>query len=102
MSSLRRLEAGPFRVEQAYRLEDIQEGRYRLLPVDLLFDGVPALTLDAENEKRLRNGQPLPSGLGEEGFASGMVRLYSENREFLALASSDAGSLRVIKSFYEV
>ncbi|MBR0160633.1 MAG: tRNA pseudouridine(55) synthase TruB [Oscillospiraceae bacterium] len=103
MSSLRRLEAGLFKVENALTLEQIQEAasagavEQLLLPADSLFLDRRALVLNAGDEKRVRNGGPFRSGEPD-----GPVRLYSASGEFLAIAEITRGECRPIKSFFEV
>ena len=103
MAALRRLEAGAFTVEEAHSLEEIaqasSEGRAEtlLLPVDTLFRGVPAETVGAAAEKKIRNGNTFRTSLPD-----GTLRLYSETGEFLALARAENGVCRTIKSFFEV
>ena len=98
MSSLRRLRAGPFRLEEAVSLETVLErGEACLLPQDSLFRDRPALTLDGEQARRVRCGNDIPA----EGEA-GQYRLYGPEGEFLALAALEAGRAKIIKSFFEV
>ena len=98
MSSLRRLRAGPFRLEEAVSLETVLErGEACLLPLDSLFRDRPALTLDGEQARRVRCGNDIPA----EGEA-GQYRLYGPEGEFLALAALEAGQAKIIKSFFEV
>ena len=98
MSSLCRLRAGPFRLEEAVSLETVLErGEACLLPLDSLFRDRPALTLDGEQARRVRCGNDIPA----EGEA-GQYRLYGPEGEFLALAALEAGRAKIIKSFFEV
>ena len=103
MAALRRLEAGCFTVEEAHTLEEIAEaaaeGRAEtlLLPTDTLFRDVPAETVGSVAEKRVRNGNTFRTSSPD-----GMLRLYSETGEFLALTRAENGECRTIKSFFEV
>ena len=103
MSSLRRLEAGEFQLEDAHTLDEViaaaDEGRAEtlLLPVDSLFSAYPELRVDAAGERRIRCGNTL-----SVEAASGRYRLYGKSGEFLALARVDSGELKTIKSFFEV
>lgn len=104
MSSLRRLEAGRFSVEQAYTLAQVQqaadEGRAEslLLPLDMMFAEYRALSVDAEAEHRIRSGNTayLPD------TPDGTWRVYGESGGFLALSRTENGILTTIKSFFEV
>ena len=103
MAALRRTEAGRFSVDQASTLEDVSqaaaEGRAEqlLLSTDLLFSDVPAATVTAAEETRIRNGNSFPLQAED-----GVLRLYGGSGEFLALARVADGECRAIKSFYEV
>lgn len=99
MSSLRRLRAGAFRIEEASPLEEVLApgGEARILPLDSLFRAYPALTLDGEQERRCRCGNSFRADA-----ADGTYRLYDAAGEFLALASAEGGVVTTIKNFFEV
>ena len=103
MSSLRRVQAGDFRVENAHTIARIQqaadEGRAEslLLPTDSLFREYPALTASPKTEQRLRCGNRIRCTARE-----GNYRVYSENGEFLLIGQVSGGELKTIKSFFEV
>ena len=103
MSSLRRVQAGQFSVDQAVTLEQVQimadEGRAEelLLPVDSLFDQYPACFVDAAQEKKIRCGNQMESGL-----AVGMYRVYNQGGDFLMLGRAEDGKMKTVKSFFEV
>ena len=104
MSSLRRMAAGRFSVEDAYTLTDVQQAADNeraeelLRPIDSLFQAYPALTVTGAAEKKIRNGQGFLSDKADPG----PVRLYSQKGEFLALGNAENGSVSIIKSFFEV
>lgn len=103
MSSLRRVKAGVFSIEDAYTIDEIQaladEGQLStaIIPVDRLFDEYPALKVNSAGEKKLRNGNIIKCASG-----NGTFRVYSESGEFLLLGEVKDGSLRTIKNFFEV
>ncbi len=103
MSSLRRMQAGDFRLEYAYTLSQVQEAADRgeaerlLRHVDSLFDAYPALTVAEKGEQRLRCG-----GTAAVTAADGNYRVYGSKGDFLALGSVSNGECRSIKSFFEV
>lgn len=100
MASLRREQAGSYTLAQAVRLEDLlhhPEPASLLLPVDSLFSALPALTLSEPQEKKCRNGAAFSAALPE-----GRWRLYGLDGEFLALAAAKDGTVKTIKSFFEV
>ena len=103
MSSLRRIRAGDFSLENAWTLQQVQvaadEGRAEelLLPLDCLFPQ-PKLTVTAAQEKRIRCG----NSVRISGFTDGEYRVYGGEGEFLALVRIQDGELKTIKSFFEV
>lgn len=103
MSSLRRVCAGGFSVEQAHKLSEVQryadEGRAEelLIPVDMLFAEYKKCSASAKDEKRIRCGNEYKTDL-----ADGEYRVYSEAGEFLMLGRAEKGMMKTIKSFFEV
>ena len=103
MSSLRRVEAGQFSVDQAVTLSQVQQmadaGRMEelLLPVDSLFQAYPHCTASASQEKKIRCGNQVKTGL-----AGGDYRVYTESGEFLMLGRVEDGIMKTVKSFFEV
>ena len=103
MSSLRRVQAGRFRVDEAVTLSQVQqmadEGRAEelLLPVDSLFMQLERCTAGAAQEKKIRCGNPVKTGL-----ADGDYRVYAESGEFLMLGRVENGVMNTVKSFFEV
>ena len=105
MSSLRRVKAAGFTLEDAVTLEAVQaaadrgEGEALLLPVDAYFSALPMLALNnAGAEKRLRNG----AALTVRDVPDGEYRVYGMDRTFLALGRAAGGTLTTVKSFFEV
>ena len=105
MSSLRRVQAAGFTLEDAVSLEAVQaavdrgEGESLLLPVDCCFAGLPMLVLkNAGAEKRLRNGAVLRAG----DIPDGEYRVYGVDKTFLALGRASNGTFSTVKSFFEV
>lgn len=100
MAALRREQAGAYTLAQAVPLEELlhhPDPASLLMPVDSLFAALPAAALFAPQEKKCRNGAAFSAGL-----ADGRWRLYGQNGEFLALAAAENGTVRTIKSFFEV
>jgi len=101
MAALRRTRAAGFSLEQAVTLERAaaaEDPQALLLPVEAYFSHSPALTLPgAWAEKKIRNGNPVVIG-----GADGTYRVYSGQKEFLALGRLKDGCLTTIKSFFEV
>ena len=99
MSSLRRLRAGAFRIEDASALDEVLApgGEARVLPLDSLFRAYPALNVDEEQNRRVRCGNTI-----RMEAADGTYRLYDTAGEFLALAEVKGGIVTTIKNFFEV
>ena len=106
MSSLRRTEAAGFTLDEAVPLETVVEAAQRgeaeglLLRVDEYFarnGWNSAVKVSPQVEKRLRNGAAvhIPG-------VDGSFRVYGESGEFLGLGGTKDGTLRLVKSFYEV
>ncbi len=101
MSALRRVGAAGFGLEQAVTLEQAQRAAdpaALLLPVDALFSGRPALFLRETGERKIRNG----AAAALPGVPDGEYRVYGRDRAFLALGWVQNGTLRAVKSFFEV
>lgn len=103
MSSLRRIEAGSFRVESALTIGQVQhwadEGRAEelLLPVDSLFTQAKKCTATPAMEKKLRCGNAVRTTITD-----GEYRVYAESGEFLLLGRVENGVMKTVKSFFEV
>ena len=100
MESLRRTAAGCYTIAQSHTMDELlsaPDPAAFLLPTDSLFAEHPALTLTAAQEKKIRNGAPVVPW-----EKAGTFRLYGADGTFLALAGGKPGSLKTIKSFFEV
>lgn len=102
VTKLRRESIGKFSVKDAIDINEASKiGREallkRILPVDTLFSEYPEVILNPEETKRVKNGNEINKELSE-----GQYRTYSDEKEFLAFSEFKDGSLKTIKSFYEV
>lgn len=104
MSSLRRVAVGEFSVDNAHTLEEIiaaaekGEAESLLLPVDSLFQSLPAFVADELREKRIRNGNEIKT----PSLPDREYRVYSKSGEFLMLGRVKDGIMRTVKSFFTV
>ena len=94
--ALRRTAVGPFRVEDAVSLEELQGqaadwGRARLLPPQVLVEGLEAITLDREEARRFADGQRIagPEGMGSE------VAVFGSQGQFMGVATRAEGGVLV-------
>lgn len=103
MSSLRRVKAGAFSIEQAHTIDEIQaaansgELDASLISVDRLFSAYPALTVSDTAEKKLCNGNII-----KLASPNGIYRVYTLTGGFLLLGEVADNKLKTIKSFFEV
>ena len=101
MFSLRRTMAAGFALAQSHPLTEVLEHpdpASLLTPVDAYFSGRPELRLRPEAEKKVRNGVTIPL----PNTPDGEYRVYGAQGAFLALSRVERGTLRTIKSFFEV
>ena len=84
-------------MEDVLAAADRGEAERLLVPVDAYFGGYPALTVDEAGEKRVRNGGSVRAAGGD-----GTYRVYGPGGAFLMLGRLERGTLKTIKSFYEV
>ena len=103
MSSLRRVKAGDYSIEDAVTIEDIQnaadENRLQDLirPVDTLFSAYEALIVPEHVAQKIKCGNDAKVVL-----VDGMYRVYAPNGEFLAFCMVENITMHTIKSFFEV
>lgn len=105
MSALRRTAAGEFTVDAAHTLDEViaaanaGNAEELLIPVDTLFAAYPAWRASAAAERRIRCGNEVKT----TGLADGEYRVYSaETGEFLMLGRAQDGTMKTVKSFFEV
>ena len=101
MAALTRTEACGFPLGEALALEEVvnaSDPPSLLRPVDQLFRGHSALTVNAQGTERLRHG----GTLSFPNVKPGLYRVYSPSGEFLALGEVGKGRLTTIKNFFEV
>lgn len=105
MSSLRRTQAGAFHISDSYSLDEVlksaENGTIQslLLPVDTLFSQFNRSVLTAAQERAVRNGGSFSVLKSNEKTP---IRLYSRSGEFIALGVVQDGTMRILKSFFEV
>ncbi len=90
LSALKRLSVGPFTIESAWTLADLQaKGPSRenldacLLAVDAAMTHIPVIELTVENAAKVRSGQAVI--LAKPPASTGMVRIYDPAAQFLGL-----------------
>lgn len=101
VTMLRRIKAGPFSLNHAISLDNLNEiGKGAaiedyILPFEAGLDGIPALTLNPEQARRVQQGQKMT------GFAMDDGQYYAQDGEQnpLALIELCEGELRIIRGF---
>lgn len=87
LTSLRRVAAGGFRIEEAIGLDEIEEDH--LLPLVEIVRDLPAVTVEADEADLVRNGRPLEP---RPGVGEGPVALIHSN-SLMAVYTAKNGKL---------
>ncbi len=108
VSALRRLSVGPFRVEDAITLEELEALAHIgpesvfLLPTDRSLADIPALSVSEQEAAALRNGQALRLFSAADlsriaGFHDGMTIRARMGEVLVAVARYDSGTVRPVR-----
>ena len=108
VSALRRLGVGPFRVEDAITLEELEALAHIgpesvfLLPTDRSLADIPALSVSEQEAAALRNGQALRLFSAADlsriaGFHDGMTIRARMGEVLVAVARYDSGTVRPVR-----
>jgi len=107
IESLVRTKCGSFSIENSITPDELiklsEEGRQEevILPLDSFFSHLPKIKLDEKRASRVKNGVPI---YYKEETHDGLIRIYDENDEFIALSRKDTldgkSCLRLVKGFY--
>lgn len=101
VTMLRRTQAGPFSLENAISLDKLNEigqgARLEdiILPLEAGLDDIPALDLDPDQARRLRQGQVV-TGIAED---DGRYWARDGEKTPLALVLLEDGNIRVVRGF---
>lgn len=108
MEELLRTRVGHFAVEQAHRLDEIEQAVSEGLiddyisPVDSVFDHYPAVTVKQQFDKLLYNGNPLPATACQEWkkeWETTKLRLYDDRKSFVGIYEWNGQRLKPVKLF---
>ncbi|AUG77287.1 tRNA pseudouridine synthase B [Kitasatospora sp. MMS16-BH015] len=96
LTALRRTKVGPYEVQSARTLEELEE-KLEVLPIaEAAAAAFPRWDIDAEQAKLLSNGMRLPApGLG----ADGPVAVFGPDGTFLALIEESGGKAKPVAVF---
>ena len=104
MSYLRRTRAGAFSLSMAHTLDEIIDAVSSgdldrvVLPLDMIFSDLPAITLDDAGMRKCLNGAAYHVDARiEDGSRH---RVYAPDGGFLALGEAGNGEIRTVKSFF--
>ena len=80
MEKLNRTKEGIFSIEESYSLKDIEEGNYKIVPIERIFDDSLKVVVDSTLEKQILNGKILNNNYGKD-----KIVFLNTSREVLAL-----------------
>ncbi len=94
LAGLRRTSVGEFGLQHAVTLAELEalpetQRTGKLMPVDCLVSGLPAIVLPADALARIQQGQVAQVG-APAGEAAGLARLYDQERRFVGLGELQA------------
>lgn len=79
MQDILRTKCGSFDIKESFTIEDIEQGKYKIIPLDIVFDYEKLLTYEAD---KLLNGQ-----LINTDYQDGIYRIYTDNSLFLGIGN---------------
>ncbi|MBL8093382.1 MAG: tRNA pseudouridine(55) synthase TruB [Anaerolineales bacterium] len=86
LSGLRRTAVGPWTIEQACPLTDLEAGTASILPMEAALPDWPVVALDADSARRIWHGNTVPLG---EGWSGPLARAYNPAGAFFAILRAD-------------
>lgn len=87
MQDILRTKCGSFDIKESFTIEDIEQGKYKILPLDTVFDYEKLVTCVAD---KLLNGQ-----LVNTSYQPGIYRVYSDSKLFLGIGKVKNGKLKL-------
>lgn len=79
MQDILRTKCGSFDIKKSFTIEDIEQGKYKIIPLDTVFDYEKLITYEAD---KLLNGQ-----LVNTDYQDGIYRIYTDNYLFLGIGN---------------
>lgn len=79
MQDILRTKCGSFDIKESFTIEDIEQGKYKIIPLDIVFDYEKLVTYEAD---KLLNGQ-----LVNTDYQDGIYRIYTDNSLFLGIGN---------------
>lgn len=87
MQDILRTKCGSFDIKESFTIEDIEQGKYKILPLDTVFDYEKLVTCVAD---KLLNGQHVNTS-----YQQGIYRVYSDSKLFLGIGKVKNGKLKL-------
>ena len=87
MQDILRTRCGSFDIKESFTIEDIEQGKYKIIPLDTVFDYEKLVTCVAD---KLLNGQHVNTS-----YQQGIYRVYSDSKLFLGIGKVKNGKLRL-------
>lgn len=79
MQDILRTKCGSFDIKESFTIENIEQGKYKIIPLDTVFDYEKLITYEAD---KLLNGQ-----LVNTDYQDGNYRIYTDNNLFLGIGN---------------
>lgn len=79
MQDILRTKCGSFDIKESFTIENIEQGKYKIIPLDTVFDYEKLITYEAD---KLLNGQ-----LVKTDYQDGIYRIYTDNSLFLGIGN---------------
>lgn len=79
MQDILRTKCGSFDIKESFTIENIEQGKYKIIPLDTVFDYEKLITYEAD---KLLNGQ-----LVNTDYQDGIYRIYTDNSLFLGIGN---------------
>ena len=79
MQDILRTKCGSFDIKESFTIENIEQGKYKIIPLDIVFDYEKLVTYEAD---KLLNGQ-----LINTDYQDGIYRIYTDNSLFLGIGN---------------
>lgn len=86
LAGLRRTAVGPWTIEQACPLADLEAGAAPILPMEAALPDWPRVELDADGARRIWHGNTVPLG---DGWSGPLARAYNPAGVFFAILRAD-------------
>lgn len=94
MSGLVRTRVGEFKLDDAYSIDDVRNGNFKLMSIDDILTNMKKIVVDDDMAKKIRNGVIL-----EPFFKEDMAVIYDKDENLIAIYQNIENKARVYKMF---